>query len=301
MTFAEYLHVEFSRGVTWGLISWLAIFPVAATAIYIMKRWSYALYLVCMAGAIYSNYTAVRGFPAYFSVPLSILCIVFDLGIVSYFLIPAVRAGYFNSRLRWWETKPRYSLQLKALAAGTWGREQVNLVNISEGGAFVRSSVTLQRGDTVDLSFEALGHQLQIPGHIVHMSGGDTWGYGIQFDLTPEIKRQIRTLVRTLVRSGHRDARPSALTFDDFKVWALRLATSGRGWIPELSMAPRSETQAQAQPQPESQAQAKSQTQSEPRQGSKRKKKKRHLKLVESPKKTSDSQGNSGDGKKKAA
>lgn len=209
----------------------IAIFFIAAASIYLMKRWSYAVYLVSMGLVTYFNIQAAREYPHLYSIALSLPLAVFDLLIVGYFLIPEVRAGYFNPRLRWWESKPRYEVNAPIALSTNWNQGDATLVNIAEGGAFVRTPVRLEKEDPVEMTIQILSHNVRASGKVVHCS---SVGYGIHFDLDRKTRREISALVKNLRGHGYEDKRTARPTLADFRAWLHRLVTTGKGWVPEI-------------------------------------------------------------------
>jgi len=80
-----------------------------------------------------------------------------------YFLLPAVRAAYFNAKLRWWETKPRYLVNIPA----SFGRKGASsargtMVNLSEGGAFLKTARKYKKSQKIHVQFYLLGRDYEV-------------------------------------------------------------------------------------------------------------------------------------------
>jgi hypothetical protein len=231
--------VDYLRGFSpFDAFAAVVVFPAAAYSIYSMKRWSYAAYLGCMGVIAYFNFVSWRQFPELFSLPACIAVIGLDLAVTSYFLLPAVRATYFDSRLRWWESKPRYQIGLEARAGlvGLGPESEVTLVNLSEGGAFVRGAVPVRRGERLAVRFSILGREFSVLGLVVHatrLPGERPYAHGLEFELARDSKRELTDLIRAFELIGLRDTRSARLTLKDFADWAGGLS-SGKGWVPEV-------------------------------------------------------------------
>jgi hypothetical protein len=247
----QYLRVFASRLTFFEALSGWLVFPAAAFSIFAMKRWSYAAYLACMGLISFSNILAWSQHPDLISLPFLVALIAADLAVTAYFLLPAVRVGYFDSSVRWWESKPRYLLGLEATLEDAAVPEGVTLVNLSEGGAFVRASRGMSRGERVTLSFRILSSEYRAQGVVVHgtrLPGARPYAHGLQFDLTRSDKQKIVDLVHALELIGVPDTRTGHATFKDFAEWVSGLG-AGKGWVPEVKrpgMAPLGPAQAPA-------------------------------------------------------
>ncbi|MEW6055701.1 MAG: PilZ domain-containing protein, partial [Bdellovibrionota bacterium] len=160
---------------------------------------------------------------------------VVNIVFVSYFLLGAVRAPYFNPRLRWWESKPRYLVQLKAVVSSSTLNQKCTILDISEGGAFIKTAMPLLLGDVVRLDISFLDRTLSVVGHVVHCGRSEVKGYGVQFlNGGHAAKKAIRKLIETFAVIGleTRPRRPDWVR--DFFGWAMRLLTTGQGFLPEL-------------------------------------------------------------------
>jgi hypothetical protein len=219
---------------------WVSIFvvtPVAGIAIFAVKKWSYPVYLLAAAYIIGSNisewyhYSKILTFPWMLGINLS------DLAVVSYFLLPQVRTTYFDSRLRWWETKPRYPLDEKCVVSTSSStptstedsKREVWVINVSEGGAFIVSGQPFEIGDAIRLRFKILGRPAIVDGRVVHQLGA-RGGYGVKFDHVAATRRTFKKLIAKL--DAVTPNKPSRIA--DFKNWAHELLHTGRGWIPDV-------------------------------------------------------------------
>ncbi|MBI1861481.1 MAG: PilZ domain-containing protein [Deltaproteobacteria bacterium] len=116
---------------------------------------------------------------------------------LAYFINPRVRRLYFDPKMRWWRTKPRYETHLPLMVGvGTDFQYRV-LRNISEGGCFVETDAPFAMNERFDLSLP-----LPIPLNVsvLQTTGEVRWvstqvgktGMGVLF-LNPD-KNQVRAL-----------------------------------------------------------------------------------------------------------
>lgn len=234
LPFMEYLRlfVE-NRGVI-GLIRLFAVMPLAGYAIYAIKPWSYPLFLAIVGWEFYANYQTYREFTAYFSMPLFIFSYTLSIGLVSYFLVPAVRRYYFNRRLRWWESKPRYATDIRAELELEGNTIECTIKDISRGGAFIEIKSQMIQNTEVKLEFNRDKHHFILTSRVVHRLHHDddtVAGYGLEFELDRRTKRELKRLLKTFPKELIKD-RYAKLTWSGFKKWGKTLIREGKGWLP---------------------------------------------------------------------
>lgn len=71
---------------------------------------------------------------------------------LTYFINPRIRVIYFDPNLRWWRTKTRYETHTPAVARHKQEWDYPIVLNISEGGCFVRTDQLLNINETLDLA-----------------------------------------------------------------------------------------------------------------------------------------------------
>jgi hypothetical protein len=226
----EYLREAWARHEYLGLLFLFGLWPLAGLAIYAVKGWSYPVYLVIAGITVYSNTVTWLQFPGQFSLTLMLCAHAVNIGIVGYFLLPAVRAPYFDPRLRWWEQKPRYCVKIDAiLKAGSATELKGQISNLSEGGVLVRSEAKLEAEAPVRIAFAHLGFKMDLSGKVVHFRQDQEWVVGIQFNtkaMTHEESKDVRRLVRTLDQLGTPTVREKPNVWRDFKAWLATRRTS---------------------------------------------------------------------------
>ena len=106
------------------------------------------------------------------------------------------------------------------------------MLNLSEGGAFIKTSSKVQQGFQTTLFFKFLNISLALPATVVHVRKRGVKGLGLQFRHTDETEAQLRQITETLRTFGvqQRLQTPDS----SFHFWATRLMRTGKGLLPEL-------------------------------------------------------------------
>ncbi len=213
------------------------LLPLCGFSIYAYKRWSYTGFVMLNLLSFYFNFEHWRASNGVFSLPTMCAAYAFNFLIVSYFLIPKVRMGYFDSSLRWWESKPRYQVDLMGDVAMGRTSKKCHITDFSEGGLFMQSTLQANLRDKVRIEFDFLFNKLSIEGEITHVKTDfrehRIFGYGLKFRrLKEEDEQKIFRIVRALsvmkvaVRNHHTH------WTHDFQKWLFSLFTTGRGLVP---------------------------------------------------------------------
>jgi len=214
----------------------IALMPIAGIAIFRMKRGSYLIFFIAITWSLVSNLKQWNYASGAISIPVILGIYVTQLCLALYFLIPSVRQTYFDPRVRWWESKPRYELNAPSVLQVRDDKGDALLMNVSEGGAFVSTVRQWKTGDPVQLTFWILSQEFQISGHLVHSRtlSPERSCYGIEFDHTLETRKRFRGVARGLEELGFQDRTPTAGFFSEFSTWITRLFKTGKGLIPEI-------------------------------------------------------------------
>ncbi len=163
---------------------WL-VFPLAGLMLIKVRKWSYFGFLALLGYLFFSIMTYERfTWPYNSSSPLlyHYLVVFFSIAIFTYFLVPQVREPFFNRRVRWWETKPRYKTLIPGKVSGSKLTFETEILDISVTGAFLKDSDLLVLGERYNLECEYMGMNLQIPFEVIskHLIAKQV-GYGIHF------------------------------------------------------------------------------------------------------------------------
>jgi hypothetical protein len=215
----------------------VALPAIAAFAIYAFRVWSYLLFFGICAWTIGEN------FATYFmhkhqgiSMGWVMGAQALNLIVVSYFLFPGVRATYFNRRLRWWETRPRYKVSVD----GTFGAsaEKCEILDVSVGGVFLRSLGDAKHslGEEARIQFELEGFTVDVAAKIVHEGRILRQSYGFQFTEQDRAKlKQFARMVKVLDQKGYITDRRLSPWQEDLKNWFKdAIHTAGRSIVPTL-------------------------------------------------------------------
>lgn len=165
---------------SWTLVQHFALYPLGGLAIYSMKRWSYLVFLSVMAWSFWKH--------SQMGLPVIRLALVYsiNLGLVTYFMIPAVRRAYFDSRIKWWESQTRYEFSVPAIVRGSDGQDHpIALLDFSQGGVFARwdSEKSAPEAQTRLRIEVALGGIFFVfPGTVMHRRVSQPQGLGVRFD-----------------------------------------------------------------------------------------------------------------------
>jgi hypothetical protein len=238
------LDVSPTKVLSWALdrrfqtvFEFFALAPIAGFAILRMRRWSYGVFLGAMGWSLWAK-IRTWDYASQMLPPWGLALIYLgEVLLVGYFLLPAVRTTYFDPRVRWWESKPRYELKLPSTIDRKEGeRVEGRVLNVSQGGAFVQAPVKMVHGEEVEFEFWVMTQPFRIRSHIVHereLSPG-IWCYGLQFNHDPASARRFDRMSRGLAMLGfhERDQKPSLAA--SFLAWARTVFTTGRGLTPEV-------------------------------------------------------------------
>jgi hypothetical protein len=204
---------------------------IAAFAIFAVKKWSYPLFLATMAYQCGHLFYEAHSFPELLSLRLTVFISAVNFGLVSYFLSSRVRTVYYDQRLKWWESSPRYDVSAECLIGGKQGRDcKAQVLNISVGGVFLKCSKELEVGAEIELAFEAAHDLVFMIGKVLYARSG---GYGIQFTHDRKRMHQMKDLIKHLRANGVNPITKIS-KMEDFRDWAKTKALKPTGWLPEV-------------------------------------------------------------------
>lgn len=234
-----YLFVK--NGTFTQLFELFGLSAIACVSIYAIKRWSYPVFLAICAWGMISNYLVWAKNPHVYSLTMLIVVNLVNLAVVSYFLLPKVRIPYFNPKIRWWESKPRYRVSLDAdIMSDAAGEacprcQKGSICDISEGGIFLASAEALKLGESVFISFTIHHRKVSVHGKVVHQGRPGVRGYGVQFtELNRDERRSLREAVRGLELLGYERCNPQVDFLEDFMAWTVTLLKTGEGLVPQI-------------------------------------------------------------------
>lgn len=144
--------------------------------------WYTLIALVSLWGMrdLYTYYSAERSAIPFLS---HILIYAFSM---TYFINPRIRHLYFDPKLRWWRSKPRYETHHSVILNAHEKSFYPIIRNISEGGCFLEMGEKLNLADTVEVVFPLpvpLGKSIFTAAGVVRWisNQAERPGFGIEF------------------------------------------------------------------------------------------------------------------------
>jgi hypothetical protein len=182
----------------------LILYPVCAAAIFLVRKWSWYVYILAAVCLAADNVVVFLLRPQYHVLALIFYNLVLAIA-AGIFFRRAVIAPYFNPGLRWWEQPVRFGLGLYLTITGQDGRPvQANIVDISATGVFAVCLERLSEEAGFAVTLHALGHTIHTHVRVRRRVPHElTTGYGLQFehrDATQKIA--LETLLGDLRRAG---------------------------------------------------------------------------------------------------
>lgn len=175
---------------------------IGAVLIYICKKWSYLAYIALMTIPFaYSLISYMQSATIMMTVALIFFYVV-NMLVIGYFLLPAVRRLYFDPRMRWWETKPRYKADFQCQVEVNGQQHWVEIKNISEGGAFLETSSNFEEGNMLKLFFKDSHGILHLDGEVVYKRQQAPVGYGFKFNRASSKQPRLKELIKKLESDG---------------------------------------------------------------------------------------------------
>jgi hypothetical protein len=164
---------------------WL-IFPVAGILIMKLRKWTYFAFMGVLAYINYNifNYEKYT-WPYNSDTPFmyNYVITMMSVAVFVYFLSPKVRETFFDRRVRWWEPKTRYNVQIACRLQGSNLTFPSQILNLSQSGAFVQESKYMKAGDQLVMEFNFLGQTVSLPVEVIHKhTNQNVVGYGLKFN-----------------------------------------------------------------------------------------------------------------------
>lgn len=224
---------------------------VAGFAIWACKKWSFALYFVCIMGLCAVSYVGYQQMGTQIGVSRLLLLYGFNLAVVSYFLLPAVRKVYLDPRLRWWESSPRYRLGAQAAFRVGEIHGVGTVENVSKTGLLIMSNLIPKDQAMIDVDLPFAEETYQLSGRVVHHGSQSSVGFGIRFVLDSQKKRRLSQLIELLKHQAVRERLPEPGA--GFRSW-LRSALRGKELLPVPDSQRRATAQAKKELDPPSES-----------------------------------------------
>jgi hypothetical protein len=163
---------------------WL-VFPLAGLALLKIRKISYFIFLGLLAYVIYTFVTYESyTWPYNSETPFFYNQVVVVIAFITFiaFLIPQVRRPFFDKRVRWWEPKTRYIVNIACRVQGKNIVFPSELLDISKTGAFLKESSYFNIGDDLSIEFKYMNMNFNLPVKVIsqHVFRGQA-GAGVQF------------------------------------------------------------------------------------------------------------------------
>jgi uncharacterized membrane protein (UPF0136 family) len=190
-------------------------------------------YYFVIVGTVYLIVRGVAEFiasnntdPVFPIVLSNFLCLI----VIATLLRPQTRSIYFNPRLRWWETSPRYIIQFPASVTRVGGKPmKATFQNIAAGGAGIETVETgFLKEEIITLEFQHEGEIFQLKSKIVwerRATNGNQF-LGLQWadDNKSGEFSKIRRLIRNLKAKKTKTTRAIEPRFAEVKDWFTKIA-----------------------------------------------------------------------------
>ncbi len=158
----------------------LGCYPIIAIGIWSVRRWGYYLFI------IFSLYVISRNFYVlwthqYYSRYVVWLFQVMTLSLTGVLLQKHVSAPYFNPKMRWWESLPRFKLGSHGELFIGLKKFNADIIDISRGGCFLKSDAHLKVGDKIKVTIPYKKIKIRTTGKVTWISDKIIGGYGVMF------------------------------------------------------------------------------------------------------------------------
>ncbi len=192
------------------------------------------MYLLLMVFPFFYSFISWQAQP---SIELGVYLIAFyliNLLVVGYFILPQVRQVYFDPRLRWWETKPRFKAEFETDFTWVDQKAKGEIMNLSEGGLFIETDLKMNTMGRIDIDFKYKDQMFALKGEVVYSknSGGRN-GYGISLLEGDAQADRVKELIESLSEQGLVITGRAPTEEDTFSFWIKRLFKQKKGWVPE--------------------------------------------------------------------
>ncbi len=172
-----------------------------------MKRWAWYIFLLTN---ILINYSVAIILAEYGSAENPVGIFIGSL-IVSIYLIfrigREVAVPYLLPKIRWWESNPRYRLQIPTtIIRSTGAVADGQILDMSTGGVFIRISQDLLQDEWITIRFSVFKTQMEMSGVIVWRSQSSVThpkGVGLKFaPLDRAKKKTMKAITQRLRKIG---------------------------------------------------------------------------------------------------
>lgn len=153
-------------------------------ALYRMKSYAWHLFilhcLLTVGEQFYVAFTLAENY--HVQIPFALVCLVV---VISLFLLKLeFRVPYFNPKIAWWESDPRYKISVPAQMTSSDHFYQGEIMDIGAGGCFLKSKENLRMDQLIHVKFSLFEQNFDCAGKIVwRTDSGVTHpkGVGVRF------------------------------------------------------------------------------------------------------------------------
>lgn len=187
---------------------WLCLMSLPVTGVGVYRAWRWGWYLVMIQAVLLLSWAvyAYRFTPNVMDAWMLVSIMALAVGTTGLFFTHRVYAPFFNPRLRWWQTPPRYGLRLEARLISATRRSLVGRTrDISRSGCFLQCDKDLTVGEQVCLSINGPKGTIACLARVVREAPPteDRFGYGIVFQgISRESRRYLQCLLKAVDHSG---------------------------------------------------------------------------------------------------
>lgn len=185
---------------------WL-VFPIAGLLILKLRKWSYFAFLSLLTYVVYNISTYEKyTWPYNSDAPFFYNYMVVGMcaAVFVYFLSPKVREPFFDRRLRWWEPQSRYAVNIHCKVHSANLTFPVEMLNLSQTGAFLMDSPYLKVGERMHIEFNFLGQVIEVPVEIIHKTSiKNHSGFGVKFNFRTVTQSIRLAKVLNVVKKSH--------------------------------------------------------------------------------------------------
>ncbi len=175
-----------ARNTFMEVVDFWLIFPIAGLLIMRLRKWTYFAFMGVLAYINYNIFTYEKyTWPYNSDQPFmyNYVVAIMSVAVFAYFLSPKVREPFFERRVRWWEPKTRYNVQIPCKLQSSHLTFPTEILNLSQSGAFVQESKYMKAGDQLMMEFNFLGQTISVPVEVVHKHTiQNLTGYGLKFN-----------------------------------------------------------------------------------------------------------------------
>jgi hypothetical protein len=189
-----------------SVLDWtvLALYLACSVSVFSVKRWGWYVFMLASLALIADNvYVAVLR-PGQYGLAL---VLAYDLLLscaAGFFFRKKVIAPYFNPRIRWWETLPRYQALSYVLIGSGGSRFSANVIDVSESGCFAITDRKLAVGAAMPVELYCFGEGIALSAKVMRRADfHGSAGYGLMFVKGEAVAaRALAGLTRRLSKAG---------------------------------------------------------------------------------------------------